>query len=71
MTASDFIKGMRVCYVPLHAHGDLSHKDVESGTVSSNNGKNVFVKFDKQLAKFGWEGTTSQGCSPEDLKLLP
>lgn len=57
----------RVAYVPTHAHGDLNHPDVEHGTVSSKNDHFAFVKFDKQLARFGWEGTTSQSCRPDDL----
>lgn len=67
MKAEQFTPQMRVAYVPNHAHGNLNHDDVETGTVSSNNGINVFVKFDKQLVKFGWDGTTSQSCSPESL----
>ena len=59
--------GTRVAYVPLHAHQDINHPDVERGTVSSHNGKNVFVKFDKQVARFGWAGTASQSCDPDDL----
>ena len=63
-----FSKGMRVAYIPLRAHGDLNHDDVEAGTISSINDKGtVFVKFDKQLLKFGWEGTTSQGCDADSL----
>jgi hypothetical protein len=58
---------MRVAYVPTHAGGDLGHKDVERGSISSKNDRNVFVKFDKQVARLGWDGTTSQACSPEDL----
>lgn len=69
-----FIKGVRVAYIPLHAHGDIHHPDVEHGTVSSarktSNGEVVFVKFDKQLNQFGWEGTTSQSCDPTDLVIL-
>jgi hypothetical protein len=60
-------KGQRVAYVPTHAHGNLQHKDVEVGTVSSKNARFVFVKCDKQLLKFGWDGTTSQSCDPADL----
>lgn len=56
---------MRVAYVPSHA--TLNSNAVEYGTVSSTNHKFVFVKFDKQLDRFGWEGTTSQSCVPEDL----
>jgi hypothetical protein len=68
MNEQQFGKGTRVAYVPIHANGDITHPDVEHGTVSSSNEKGtVFVKFDKQLLKFGWEGTTSQGCSPDSL----
>lgn len=68
MTSADFFHtGERVMYIPLHAHGDQNHHDVETGTVSSVNAIVVFVKFDKQLAKFGWDGTTSQACDPRDL----
>lgn len=56
-------------YVPLHAHGDVNHPDVEHGAVSSFNGHSVFVKFDKQVQKFGWDGTTSQACDPSDLQV--
>lgn len=68
MAKIEEIRGpQRVAYVPLHANGDLGHPDVERGTVSSKNEHNVFVKFDKQVKKFGWEGTTSQSCDPSDL----
>lgn len=68
MNLSDIKPKMRVIYVPLHANGDLTHPDVEHGTVSSANDKYAFVKFDRQLVKFGWDGTTSQSCDPTDLK---
>ena len=68
MTAADFKPNMRVLYVPLHAYGDTKHTDCEKGTVSSTNAENVFVKFDKQLNRLGWLGTTSQSCCPEDLQ---
>lgn len=58
---------MRVAYIPAHAHGDVTHKDVELGNVSSKNDKYVFVKFDKQVCALGWGRTTSQSCKPEDL----
>lgn len=51
---------MRVRYIPGHALMDINHPDCEDGTVSSYNYACVFVKFDKQLRKFGWTGTTSQ-----------
>ena len=62
----------RVWYVPFRG---CDTKDIEPGEVSSvrlirsARGMRtvVFVKFDAQLAKFGWEGTTSQACDAEDL----
>lgn len=63
----DIRERQRVAYVPTHANGDLRHPDVERGAVSTKNNVYVFVKFDKQVAKFGWEGTTSQSCDPRDL----
>jgi len=60
----------RVCYIPGHAHGDSNRPDCELGYVSSHNDKNIFVKFDKQLGNLGWEQTTSQACSPEDLWVI-
>lgn len=65
LTLAEIEPKMRVAYVPTHAEWDKSA--IEYGTVSSKNDKYVFVKFDKQLAKFGWDGTTSQSCVPNDL----
>ena len=62
--------GIRVAYVPGHAFGDMTHPDVEHGIVSSSNDKNVFVKFNEALSRFGWDGATSQSCCPEDLVIL-
>jgi hypothetical protein len=68
----DKVRGkMRVRYIPGHALGDNNHPDCEDGIVSSWNDENVFVKFDKQLKKFGWHGTTSQSCNPSDLIEFP
>lgn len=64
-----FEHGMRVRYVPMHADGDITHADCEDGTVSSTNDHVVFVKFDKQVSKLGWEAT-SQACNPSDLMKL-
>lgn len=66
-----FAPGDRVRFVPGHAHGDATHPDCEDGTVSSQNGYGVFVRFDKQVEKFGWEGATSQCCTSSDLVRLP
>ncbi len=62
-----FTEGMRVVYVPGHADGNVNHPDVERGTVSSTNDKYVFVRFDEQVSRLGWDGATSQSCKPEDL----
>lgn len=66
-----FHPGDRVIYVPLHAHGDPHHSDCEHGTVSSlGRVGNVFVKFDAQVKKLGWDQTTSQSCDADDLVLV-
>lgn len=67
---SQFVPADRVRYVPGHARGDASHVDCLDGAVSSQNGHSVFVKFDKLVARLGWEGTTSQSCDPADLVKL-
>lgn len=66
-TLEDFKPKQRVIYVPFHANGDRNHPDVEFGMVSSVGETYVFVKFDKYVNKFGWEGTTSQACYPVNL----
>lgn len=66
--AKDFQPNEEVIYIPNHAYGDRTHPDCEWGRVSSVNHKYVFVKFNKTVAKLGWEGTTSQGCDPTDLE---
>ena len=60
MKPSDFEVGENVTYVPLHAFGDLSHKDCESGQVSSTNEYYVFVKFNSQAS-------CGLACDPADL----
>ena len=70
MNIEDVKDSMRVAYIPGHAHGDINHPDVERGKVSSKNSVNVFVRFDKQVSKLGWDGTTSQSCNPGDLAAL-
>ena len=65
--AIDFNRGQRVRYIPGHAYGDPTHRDCEDGTVSSNNGINVFALFDKNVARLGWRGATSQSCNPAGL----
>ncbi len=69
MNIDDALPGVRVCYIPTYAKGDKTHPDCEYGTVSTYNNVTVFVRFDKQVSALGWEGTTSQACSPESLVL--
>jgi hypothetical protein len=66
-----FEPGMRVRYVPGHAHGNSTHPDCEDGRVSSQNGHSVFIKLDKTVKRLGWSGTTSQSCDPSDLVPVP
>lgn len=63
--------GDRVRYVPGHVEGDAWHPDCEDGTVSTRGTAVVHVRFDKHVQQFGWDGATSQACSPEDLRPLP
>lgn len=65
MNVTDFKIGMRVAYVP-GAINDVA----ERGTVTSTNERLVFVKFDKHVEKFGWEGTTAEVRFPYDLVKL-
>lgn len=67
MRLEDAVPGMRVAYLPYHAYGDLNHSDVEWGFVSSKNHVNVFVKFDRQIARHGLEGSNGIACHPETL----
>lgn len=71
MKTADFQKGIKVRYVPAHAHGDTNHKDCEDGVVSSTNGRFVFVKYNNAMCVMvtGDEPYTSQATSPEDLIL--
>jgi len=60
----------RVRYIPGHAEGDHNHPDCMDGAISGFGSTAVFVKFDKHVGRFGWDGATPQPCSPEDLKVL-
>jgi len=51
--------GSKVTYVPTHAKNDASHEDCEGGTISSWNGKYVFVNYGKG---------TNAATRPEDLR---
>lgn len=61
-TIADFKPQQRVAYVTMW------NGEREFGTVSSVGAVSVFVRFDKQVARLGWEGTTSQSCDPRDLE---
>lgn len=67
---TNFTYGDKVLYVPDHAKDDDLHPDREHGAVSSTNDIFVFVKFDSTVEKYGWDGATSQGCYPWQLKKL-
>lgn len=41
----DPVVGEKVRYVPIHANGDVNHKDVEAGKISSFNDSYIFVSF--------------------------
>lgn len=71
MTLTDFKPQMRVAYIPWHigrpTHFEKGHPDIEHGAVSYVGTHSVSVKFDKQVLKLGWLGTTAQSCDPGDL----
>ena len=60
----------RVRYIPYYANGDTEHRDCETGTISGVNDSFVFVKFDKQVSRLGWEETTAQACYFDNLFLI-
>tara|TARA_R110000772_G_scaffold249530_2_gene363817 strand:+ start:14679 stop:14867 length:189 start_codon:yes stop_codon:yes gene_type:complete len=60
-----FNKGDQVAYIPMHAEGDITHEDVEHGTVSSQNDLYVFVLFESQH-----HTAAAQSCRPEDLRKI-
>jgi len=51
--------GRAVKYVPLHAHGDENHKDVEYGIITSFNKVYVFIRYGDQV--------NSKATSADDL----
>jgi hypothetical protein len=62
--ASDATQGKWVAYMQFG-------KSKETGVISSRNAKFVFVKFDTDLTRFGWKGTTPWACGPKDPIELP
>ena len=65
-------KGLKVCYVPTHAKGDVLHEDVEHGVVSSVKDGTVFVKYDLPGMKVetGNEDITAKATPIENLRTL-
>jgi hypothetical protein len=59
--------GIRVCYVH-YIHG-REEPTRDYGTISRLTEHYVFVKFDRQVEKLGWENTTAQACILEQLEL--
>lgn len=60
MSHGDIYIGMKVLYVPSHAKGDLTHKDVEKGVVTSKNEQYIFVRFGGD--------THGKACSANNLQ---
>jgi hypothetical protein len=69
ISPKDFERHDRVAYIPNHADGNIKHPDVEYGYVTSIGTNNVFVKFDTQINKLGFDNCTAQACYPHNLKL--
>jgi hypothetical protein len=66
MTESDFKIGDRVAYIPYHAHGDIKHRDVEYGVITS---KKYWAPNECIFVRFG-NMQNSQGCKHDQLRLL-
>jgi hypothetical protein len=58
----EYKQGDRVAYIPIHAEGDITHKDVEQGEIVSVNHLYIFVRFDNQV--------TPKACSPTNIVKL-
>jgi len=41
----DFERGDQIAYIPTHAEGDIRHRDVEFGFVTSTNDHVVFCRY--------------------------
>ena len=42
---TDFLEGMRVLYIPMHAEGNPDHRDCERGVVTFIGSEFVFVRY--------------------------
>jgi hypothetical protein len=45
MTLDDLHEGMRVLYIPHHAHGERTHPDCQRGIVTSKSATQAFVRY--------------------------
>jgi len=62
LTTQVFKQGDRVAYIPPHAQGDITHRDVEQGEITSINYLYIFVRFDNTV--------TPKACNPENIVKL-
>jgi len=62
LTTQVFKQGDRVAYIPPYAKGDITHKDVEQGEITSINYLYIFVRFDKTIY--------IKACNPENIVKL-
>lgn len=67
MTIEQIKPEMRVLYSPALEIMAGDYKCIQIGEVSSKNDQYAFVKFDKQVKRIGWNGTTAGACDPGDL----
>jgi hypothetical protein len=68
-TNAPFPKGMRVIYIPTHAHGDSTHKDCQHGVVKKA-GNPTLVLYDCAAVPHmttGDEPYTAQATDVTDL----
>ena len=62
---------MQIAYIPSHCKGDIDHKDVEHGFVTSKNDSVVFCRF--WIKKYGHTicelrtTANSEACNRRDL----
>jgi hypothetical protein len=72
MTEEKFVPGTQIVYIPLHAKGDIDHKDSLRGFVTSKNNTFVFCRFWKKDSH-GFpimelrNKLNSEACNKEDL----
>lgn len=43
--------GVKVTYIPRHAHGDVNHPDIEHGKIKSWNDGGVFVDYIRNVCR--------------------